>query len=88
MWGTKNSEMNKITQEIWDYLISKGIIITAEYLPTAMNRKTNWESLHFQNRIGRKLRPQVLKDICSIFSQTSLDIIASRLTTQMATYIC
>ena len=31
---TKSSEMNKITQEIWDYLITKWITIIVEHLPT------------------------------------------------------
>ena len=35
--GTKNLKLIELSKEIWEYLLLKGITITAEYLPNAMN---------------------------------------------------
>ena len=44
MGGTKDIKLAEITKDIWDYLITKGITITAEYLPSAMNIIADKES--------------------------------------------
>ena len=35
--GTKNLKMEELAKEIWEYLLKRGIKITAEYLPSEMN---------------------------------------------------
>ena len=46
MRGMNSSEMNQITQEIWQCLIRRVIMITTEYLPTFQNVQVDWESRH------------------------------------------
>ena len=41
MEGVKSLEMIKLSKEIWDYLLSRGIIITTEYLPSKLNTIAN-----------------------------------------------
>ena len=44
MGGTQSLELLKISDSIWHYLLSHGIIITAEYLPSKLNVQADWES--------------------------------------------
>ena len=37
MGGTQNLKMEELAKEIWEYLLKRGIKITAEYLPREMN---------------------------------------------------
>ena len=44
MGVTHSKALSDISKEIWDYLLAKGITITAEYLPGAINKKANFQS--------------------------------------------
>ena len=44
MGVTHSKALSDISKEIWDYLLAKGITITAEYLPGAINKKANFHS--------------------------------------------
>ena len=44
MGGTQNQLLVQISKEIWEYLMDKGITITVEYLPGALNKETNMQS--------------------------------------------
>ena len=44
MGGTRNQLLVQISKEIWEYLLDKGITITAEYLPGALNREADMQS--------------------------------------------
>ena len=37
MEGTKNENMNRLSKEIWHYLLNHNMAITAEYLPSVLN---------------------------------------------------
>ena len=85
--GTKNQTLTQISKEIWEYLISKRIMITAEYLPTHLNTQADWESRHVKDSSEWKLNLIVFKEICQTLGQPSIDLFASRLTKQMSTYM-
>ena len=40
---TQNKVFCQLGKEIWDYLIKNGIIITADYLPGAMNKEADFQ---------------------------------------------
>ena len=44
MGGTHSLELLNISKSIWHYLLSHGIIITAEYLPGNLNVQADWGS--------------------------------------------
>ena len=44
MGGVKSLEMIKLSKDIWDYLLSHGITITTEYLPSKLNIIADKES--------------------------------------------
>ena len=44
MEGTQTQFLIQISKEIWEYLLDKGITITAEYLPGAFNKEAYMQS--------------------------------------------
>ena len=44
MGGTHSLELLKISKSIWHYLLSHGVIITEEDLPSKWNIQADWES--------------------------------------------
>ena len=49
MGGTCNLQLLKIIKSIWNYLLSHQITITAEYLPSRLNVRADWESRNAKN---------------------------------------
>ena len=50
MGGTHNKDLLDLSKLIWDYLQSRKIMITAEYLPGHLNVKADWESRNFHDK--------------------------------------
>ena len=44
MIGTPNQLLVQISKDIWEYLLDKGITITAEYLPGGLNKEADMQS--------------------------------------------
>ena len=44
MGGTHNKVLSDISKKIWDYLLAKGITITAEYLSCTLNKEADFQS--------------------------------------------
>ena len=44
MGSTRNQLLVQISKETWEYLLDKGITITAEYLLGALNKEANMQS--------------------------------------------
>ena len=42
MGGTQDQLLVQISKEIWKYLLSKGISVSSEYLPGALNKGFVW----------------------------------------------
>ena len=62
--GTQNKEMIFISKEIWEFTMSKEIMLTAEYLPGRLNVRVDWASRNFQDSSEWLLSPRVLQEIC------------------------
>ena len=43
MGGTRNQLLVQISKEIWEHFLDKEIIITAEYLPGALNKEADMQ---------------------------------------------
>jgi len=87
MGGTQNKDMIKLSKEIWDYLISQGITITLEYLPSHLNIEADWESRNCQDSSEWKLAPRVFRGMCQKLGQPEIDLFASRLSHQLPAYM-
>ena len=44
MKGTQGKVFSTLSKEIWNYLLDKGILLTAEYLPGALNKEADFQS--------------------------------------------
>ena len=45
MGGTKNVILFEIAKDLWDFYLQKEILLTGEYLPGFLNKRSDWESL-------------------------------------------
>ena len=87
MGGTKSPELLEISKQIWEYLISRQIMITTEYLPSKLNLVADRESRNIQDTSDWKLNPQVFQKITKIMGTPDMDLFASRLTYQVPAYM-
>ena len=87
MGGTKNLGMIGLSKEIWDLLISMGTTITVEYLPSRLNKIADWESRNCDDSSEWKLDPQIIHQIYRSVGGPDIDLFASRLSHQLASYI-
>lgn len=62
---------------IWDYLLYREIIITAEYLPGVMNIKTVWELRNLKDLSEWKLKASVFKTIFHARGPPDIELFAS-----------
>ena len=87
MGGTYSKDFLGLSKQIWDYMQSKKITMTAEYLPGHLNVTADWESRNFQDKSGWKLLPEVFAKICQKLGTPSIDLFASRMSHQLPVYM-
>ena len=86
--GTKSQRLVDRARELWDYLASKGIMITAEWLPTHLNTVADYESRNVEDSSDWLLNRQVFKSLCKAFKvNPSVDLFASRTCHQLKKYM-
>jgi hypothetical protein len=85
--GTKNLEMVREAKNLWTYLAEKGITLTAEWLPTKLNDRADFQSRNVSDSAEWKLKPSVFRMICAQWGQPSVDLFASRTSHQMDQYM-
>ena len=87
MGGTHSQKLLILTKEIWNFLIDRQIMITAEYLPSALNIRADWESRNVQDSSEWKLNQSVFKRITQKMGTPDMDLFASRLSHQIPAYM-
>ena len=87
MGSTHSKVLSDISKEIWDYLLTKKITITTEYLPGALNKEAGFQSRTVKNSSKLKLDPKVFQKISRIWWFPDIDLLASRIPYQIPTYI-
>ena len=85
--GTKSQELLEVSKEIWKYLISKEITITAEYLPGILNKLADWESRNPITSSEWILHRSIFQHIIKILGCPQVDLFASRLCHQISQYV-
>ena len=63
MGGTRNKSLTVLSKEIWDYLLSKEITITAEYLAGLLNVEADTQSKTVRDASEWKLNPRIFQKI-------------------------
>ena len=85
--GTHNKVLSDISKKIWDYSLSKGIIITAEYLPGALNKEADFQPRAVTDSSKWKLDCKVFQKICRRWELPDVDLFASGISHQVPTYM-
>ena len=76
-----------IAKEIWEYFLNNKIMITAEYLPSKMNKDADWESRNHSDSSEWKLDPEVFLQLTKLTWMPDIDLFASRLSHQVPSYM-
>ena len=63
MEGTKNLQMVYLSKQIWKLLLRKKVTVTAEYLPSALNKHADIESRQKTDSSEWKLAPSVFQKL-------------------------
>ena len=87
MGDVKSLEIIKLIKEIWDYVLSRGIPITTEYLPSKLNIIADRDSREKVDFSGWKLDPKVFQGLVQLMGNPVVDLFASRLNHQLPQYI-
>ena len=85
--GTRNPQLLKISKSIWNYLLSHQITITAEYLPSRLNVRADWESRNATDSSDWKLNKKMFLNITKLLGAPSVDLFASRPCHQILQYM-
>ena len=87
MVGTKNRELILRSKSLWEYLLNKGITLTAEYLPSKLNYIADHQSRNVKDWSEWKLCPKTFKNICHKLGTPEIDLFASRTSHQLTSYM-
>ena len=85
MGGTQKKSV--LSKEIWDYLFSKDITITAEYLPGLLKLEADTQSRAVRDASKWKLNPSIFQKNCKYKRALEIDLFASQSHTNY-TLIC
>jgi hypothetical protein len=86
MGGSKSEELNQIAYELWDWCITQNIWVTAAHIPGVHNILADKHSRRFQDEHEWKLNKSVFQQILHNYPELNVDLFASRLNHQLATY--
>ena len=87
MGGVESLEMIKLNKKIWDYLLSRGITITTEYLPSKLNINADRESREKVDSSEWELDPRMFQGLVQLMGNPVVDLLASGLNHQLPQYI-
>lgn len=87
MGGTKSKPLTKLMKEIWDWCSTRGIILTAEYLPGKLNSIADWESRNLNDSGDWMLDKNIFEHISNIMGKCQVDLFATRLNYQIQKFI-
>ena len=85
--GVKSLEIIKLSKEIWNYLLSRGITTTTEHLPSKLNIIRDRVSREKVDSSKWKLDAKVFQGLVQLMGNPVLDLLASRLNHQLLQYI-
>ena len=79
--------MTALSKEIWQYLLTRKITITAKYLPGSMNEEADKESRQIRDSSEWKLNSNIFMKLCQVRRTLEMDLFASRVSHQLLQYI-
>ena len=86
MWGVPTTVLILLSMEIREYLLTKRIIITVEYLPGALNKEADFQALTVKDSSQLRLNPAVIHKICKVLGTPDIELFVSRVSRQVPNY--
>lgn len=87
MGGTVSPALNSLNKEFWLWCMEREISVQAQHLVGKLKNTADAESRDTKDRHNWKLCQQVFQSINIIFGPLEVDLFASRLTTQLPTFV-
>ncbi len=87
MGGTISPELTRLAKELWLWCMERNISLSAEHLPGVLSTIADEESRVMKDRTDGMLCPHVFHQINQRLGPLEIDLFATRLTTQLPTYI-
>ena len=87
MGGTVSPDLNWLTKELWSWCLTKNVALRASHLPGILNEKADEESRIMKDLFGWMLCPKTFRSIQAQLGSLKTDLLASRLTKQLPTYV-
>ena len=86
MGGTVSPQLTNLAKALWMWALSNDIVLSAEYIPGVANVAADAESRSMTDRTNWKLHPRLLQEINQKWGPLEVDLLASRLSTQLPRY--
>ena len=85
--GTQSPSLSLLALELWSFLLTRGLWVTARHLPGVLNVEADTASREFNTRTEWMLRKEVFQDITRHFYVPEVDLFASHLNHQLPLYV-
>ena len=86
MGGTHSVVCNDLAQNIWQWVTSRNIWLSAAYVPGSENHVADFKSHNFEDNTEWSLSPILFQKLSQWFYIPQIDLFASRLNHQVATF--
>ena len=86
MGGTKSTELNSLSIQIWEWCIQKSLWVSAVHIAGKLNCEADYKSRVFNDKHEYMLNKAVFQSIFHQYPDLNLDMFASRLNKQLDDY--
>ena len=88
MGGTRSQTLSQAACKLWQWCLSRGITLSAEHLPGAVNTIADQESRTLRTSTEWMLDRTVFQGVMGRLGPCTIDLFASRLNNQLLWYVC
>ncbi|KAI8501699.1 hypothetical protein Bbelb_209700 [Branchiostoma belcheri] len=85
--GTKSVQLMKLSLEMWNWALQRGLMLTASHVEGAKNQIADTLSRVFNDRTEWQLNPEVFRKLSEFMPGVTIDLFASRLNAQLPRYV-
>lgn len=87
MGGSHSADCNDVAKRIWIWCKDRNIWLTVAHIPGKLNTQADARSRKFNDNTEWMLDRQIFKRICELVGKPEIDLFASRLNRQLATFV-
>ena len=87
MGGSRSSECDSLSKDIWSFCEEREMWLVASFIPGKDNEEADFMSRHFTDNTEWTLNDHIFDKICDTWGSPQIDLFASRLNHKVSTYI-